>query len=199
MLNQSNFPCVSYWWSWQNLFLFWIKAKLWIIFHYSGIKLLKYYWVSCMILLPSGFQWANFTEDSRGQVCQEGAACVSRCELGHQTDAVVTHHHDWILKPRHACCLPGCAADSQKQGMTCVIEWRVKNCLFPVRCLNQYLEGLGFLIPYFFSFCRGSCRCWLTECCWHRQRLALRVQRLCHCYWNGPGTQLLESCPKTNR
>lgn len=83
-----------------------------------------------MILFPLGFQWANFAEDSCGQVCQEGAACISQCELGHQADAVVTHHHDWILKPRHACCLPGCAADSQKQGVLCVIEWWVRISLY---------------------------------------------------------------------
>lgn len=59
-------------------------------------------------------------------MCQEGAACISQCELGHQADAVVTHYHDRILEPRHACCLPGCATDSQKQGMMCVIERRVR-------------------------------------------------------------------------
>lgn len=39
---------------------------------------------------------------------------------------MVAHDHDWILKPRDACCLPGCAADSQKQGITCVIGQREK-------------------------------------------------------------------------
>lgn len=75
---------------------------------------------------PLGFQWANFTQDSRGQVCQEGAARISQCELGHQTDAVAAHYHDWILKPCHACCLPGCAADSQKQGITSLIKLRIR-------------------------------------------------------------------------
>ncbi len=105
-----------------------------------------------MIWFPLGFQWANFAEDSRGQVCQEGAARVSQCELGHQTDTVVTHHHDWILKPRHACCLPGCAADSQKQGMMCVIEWRVQISLCqmstPVCARSGFHESLIFLFVF---------------------------------------------------
>lgn len=79
-----------------------------------------------LVFVPSGLQWANFAKGSSGQVCQEGASCAGQCQLGLQTDPVVTHHHDWILESRHAFCLPGCAADSQKQGRLFIPGWLVR-------------------------------------------------------------------------
>lgn len=77
-----------------------------------------------MCVASVGDQWTHFAENSGGQVCSEGAARVCLHQLGHQTDTVVAHHFNWVLKPCDACCLPWCAADSQKQGRICVVEQR---------------------------------------------------------------------------
>lgn len=121
-------------------------------------KSLKYH----MILFSLGFQWADFTEDSCRQVCQKGATCISKCKLGYQIDAVVTHHHDWILESRHACCLPGCTADSQKQSMLSVTEWSYfMSNVYTTICAK--LGILDSLLPS--CLCLWSCPHWLTECC----------------------------------
>lgn len=71
---------------------------------------------------PLGGQRTDTAAGGRGQMCQKGAACVSECELGHQTDSVATHHDDRVTESCHARCLLGCATDSQKQGIVSVNE-----------------------------------------------------------------------------
>lgn len=49
-------------------------------------------------------------------MCEASTAGSGKCELGHQTDPVAAYHPGGDLESAHAGCLPGCFADTEREG-----------------------------------------------------------------------------------
>ena len=49
-------------------------------------------------------------------MCEESAAGPGKCELGYQADPVAAHHPGGDLESAHAGGLPGCFADTEREG-----------------------------------------------------------------------------------